>query len=320
MGMKTLRRNDKGDEVKVLQCLTGKIGTFGEFDKELENHIVSLQKTYHLTADGIVGPKTWEAIASHQPTLRQTSRGNEVRAVQFLVGATTDGIFGKDTRANVRAFQSANSLTADGIVGKKTWHTLLVGKNASAETQPATRPSTSAYNSPRPVHYKQYDSKWAKVVYTQNNTYNRNQTIRSSGCGITCGAMIGATWYDKNITPPDEAKIAVQKGYRTPNSGTSSSYFRDLAKRIGADKYITTGSAKTAHDALLNEDYEVLVVANVGPSIWTKGGHYILAYKLDANDNVYINDPASSASKRQKNTWKTLVSATKGWYIFMKKK
>ena len=64
------------------------------------------------------------------PTLRQGSRGNFVRYLQFLlkVGGysvgNVDGVFGPNTADAVRAFQQANGLDVDGIVGRRTWYKL----------------------------------------------------------------------------------------------------------------------------------------------------------------------------------------------------
>ncbi len=51
-------------------------------------------------------------------------RGDDVREVQRLIGATQDGIYGPATKSAVRAWQAARGLTADGIVGEKTWAAL----------------------------------------------------------------------------------------------------------------------------------------------------------------------------------------------------
>lgn len=64
------------------------------------------------------------------PTIRNGSRGNFVRILQYLLnyyGAnlSVDGVFGGGTLRAVQNFQRANNLTADGIVGRNTWIKLL---------------------------------------------------------------------------------------------------------------------------------------------------------------------------------------------------
>lgn len=49
------------------------------------------------------------------------SRGNEVVKIQKAVGVSADGVYGARTKEAVAVWQRAHGLTADGIVGYKTW-------------------------------------------------------------------------------------------------------------------------------------------------------------------------------------------------------
>jgi hypothetical protein len=64
--MKTLRLNDKGNEVKQLQeALNSKganLTVDGIFGRLTQNAVVDFQIENNLTIDGIVGPKTWGAL------------------------------------------------------------------------------------------------------------------------------------------------------------------------------------------------------------------------------------------------------------------
>jgi subtilisin family serine protease len=53
-------------------------------------------------------------------TLRQGSRGEDVKCMQRILGIKDDGVFGAQTKGAVMSFQRKNNLTADGIVGPKT--------------------------------------------------------------------------------------------------------------------------------------------------------------------------------------------------------
>lgn len=53
--------------------------------------------------------------------LRLGSKGDAVKLVQSVVGATPDGDFGSVTDRRVRDWQSRNGLLADGVVGPVTW-------------------------------------------------------------------------------------------------------------------------------------------------------------------------------------------------------
>lgn len=49
------------------------------------------------------------------------SRGGEVVKIQKAVGVSADGMYGARTKEAVAVWQMAHGLTADGIVGHKTW-------------------------------------------------------------------------------------------------------------------------------------------------------------------------------------------------------
>lgn len=53
-------------------------------------------------------------------TLNKGDKGEDVKAVQRVVGTKVDGDFGPKTEAAVKAWQKARGLVADGIVGPKT--------------------------------------------------------------------------------------------------------------------------------------------------------------------------------------------------------
>ncbi len=125
------------------------------------------------------------------------------------------------------------------------------------------------------VYYSQEDARWRNVPYTIRN--DPKQTIGTSACGPTCLAMVAATWRDKSITPPETAKWAVNKGYRTANSGTAWNYFEAAAKYYGLSCK-QTGSLDEAKRALSSG---ALVIASMGPGDFTGGGHYILLVKID---------------------------------------
>lgn len=53
--------------------------------------------------------------------LKLGSRGDSVKLVQAVVGATPDGYYGSVTERRVRDWQARNGLLADGVVGPVTW-------------------------------------------------------------------------------------------------------------------------------------------------------------------------------------------------------
>lgn len=278
------------------------------FDVELKKYTESFQKTAGLVVDGIVGPKTLAKLVSTLPNVRYKdySGNNYVRAVQALVGSTIDGKYGNNTRANVIAFQSASGLQQTGEISKNDWLALW---DLPYDRDNVT--TTTIVSTPKqPIDYKQYDSRWRYKSYT--STGNSSQTIGSSGCGPTAMADIVATWKDKKVTPVEMCSYAINKGYRTKNSGTAWDFFRSIAGYYGFSKFIQTKSMATARSALREG---ALVVASMAPGYWTKGGHFICLWKTD-DTYIYANDPASSVRKKQKIS--QFEKERKQFFIFYK--
>lgn len=63
-------------------------------------------------------------------TVRNGSRGSDVKVLQKALGISSDGIFGPKTESAVRSFQRKNGLTVDGVVGPQTWNALM-GRSSS---------------------------------------------------------------------------------------------------------------------------------------------------------------------------------------------
>ena len=104
------------------------------------------QEENGLTADGVAGTKTLNAVAAAVArkggtpasggnagtTLKLNSQGTKVSQLQTDLKqlgyyyADITGNFGERTEAAVKAFQKAKSLTADGIAGTKTLNAIAV--------------------------------------------------------------------------------------------------------------------------------------------------------------------------------------------------
>lgn len=69
-----------------------------------------------------------------------------VRAIQGLVGANPDGLFGQDTVERIAELQNNNGLTADGKVGEQTMRTMIAQLDARNEQNAAIRMIMDFYN------------------------------------------------------------------------------------------------------------------------------------------------------------------------------
>lgn len=140
MAEPTLERGSKGDDVKDLQEglieLDFKPGApDGVFGVLTESAVRSFQTWAKVSADGVVGPLTWEKFDDadkSDPTLRSGDERIAVRGLQrrlldagYGVGEIEiDGEFGPQTQTAVKAFQEAAGIDVDAIVGPQTWEAL----------------------------------------------------------------------------------------------------------------------------------------------------------------------------------------------------
>lgn len=70
-------------------------------------------------------PKTQTDSIPYTGILKEGSTGESVKKVQQKLKITADGIFGPVTENAVKKFQASNGLVVDGIVGKNTWGKLF---------------------------------------------------------------------------------------------------------------------------------------------------------------------------------------------------
>lgn len=140
-----LKLNSKGTDVRNLQQDLTTLGYYwaeitGNFGVRTETAVKRFQEENGLTADGVAGTKTLNAIAaavarkggtpasgsSAGTTLKLNSQGTKVSQLQTDLKqlgyyyAEITGNFGERTEAAVKAFQKAKGLTADGVAGTKT--------------------------------------------------------------------------------------------------------------------------------------------------------------------------------------------------------
>ena len=163
-----LRLGSSGESVRQIQVAINRLADAypqlwvipesGVFDERTRDAILTFQRMFGLSVDGLVGPLTWARLmteymdlqpggpsAPPAPTIppypgfliRQGSTGESVRLVQQAINRLVpfypgrlwriaeDGIFGPNTRDAVMSFQSIFGLSADGVVGPLTWERLM---------------------------------------------------------------------------------------------------------------------------------------------------------------------------------------------------
>lgn len=137
----TLKNGSSGAQVKAVQHLLNETGqdagkVDGSFGPMTTSAVKAFQSAKGLTADGVVGARTWTALlsAGKKTVLNSGSSGAAVsrlqRALTAALGTTVqiDGSFGPATEKAVRNYQSDRGLGVDGSVGNETWTALQAGK------------------------------------------------------------------------------------------------------------------------------------------------------------------------------------------------
>lgn len=160
-----VRIGDRGLNVTIVQFYLNQASQYvptvsevaldGVFGSGTRQQVINFQRYYNLTADGVVGPATWEkmyrlflsiedgvttppqtppasAVYPGTPLRIGSSGSNVTRIQQWLndigrVNGTipvlnTDGRYGPATQNAVMIFQSEYGLNADGVVGPLTWN------------------------------------------------------------------------------------------------------------------------------------------------------------------------------------------------------
>lgn len=159
----TLRRDSSGDAVSALQRRLSELGYYngpisGYYGEQTEAAVMEFQRSQGMTADGVVGSSTTEALRRAPSTggsrsgnqsggqsggLTIGASGDTVNQIQsrlttlgFYSGPIT-GYYGELTEEAVRRFQGANGLSVDGVVGPATLAAIQQtgqGQSSSAST------------------------------------------------------------------------------------------------------------------------------------------------------------------------------------------
>ena len=143
-----------GEDIKAVQNKLNSLGyncgtADGYYGNATKSAVISFQSAKGLTADGEVGPATWNALFSSSSTstgssytrlLKVTSPlmyGEDIKAVQNKLNSlghncgTADGYYGNATKSAVVSFQSAKGIDTDGVVGPTTWNALSSSSSGS---------------------------------------------------------------------------------------------------------------------------------------------------------------------------------------------
>ena len=123
----TLSQGQTGAAVTKLQQRLRQLGYFntnptGNFGRITKDAVIAFQRSYRITANGIVNRQTWNALMGSSPTPGRSSLSTQqVRELQVrlrqlgYLNTDATGNVGPMTREAVMAFQRNNGLSVDGI-------------------------------------------------------------------------------------------------------------------------------------------------------------------------------------------------------------
>jgi peptidoglycan hydrolase-like protein with peptidoglycan-binding domain len=151
----------QGRQVEMLQEALG-ISADGVYGPETEEAVRGFQSAHGLTVDGIVGPATIAALRGHSsahaassgvrrdavnftPSEGVEGSGNAVSRLQSALHLSTDGTFGPETEAAVKRLQARHGLSVDGVVGPATWSVLGISEEETL-TPPASARTASHHS------------------------------------------------------------------------------------------------------------------------------------------------------------------------------
>ena len=251
-----LRLGSSGDNVRNLQTDLTTLGYYygditGNFGSLTQQAVKKFQQSRGLTADGIAGTTTINAIASalkssgsssasgstSSTALREGDSGTAVRNLQtdlkslgYYYGDIT-GNFGSLTRQAVRKFQDANDLTVDGIAGTATLNKIASVIKGSGGTSASDTGSSSGTTVTTANSYGRI---------TKDNVYLRSSysTTSAAKASLSKGTLVrisktytsgGVKWY----------YISVTQGRYTYNGYVRS----DMMETITEKEYTSAGGS-----------------------------------------------------------------------------
>ncbi|MFA5990690.1 MAG: C39 family peptidase [Candidatus Doudnabacteria bacterium] len=139
-------------------------------------------------------------------------------------------------------------------------------------------------------HFSQCSGSWASTPYSASGQTCKESdgsasTIGTSGCGPTSLATALKNM-GVNVDPTTIANAVVKNNGRVCGSGTSGAVLQTIAQSYGA----TVTNFSTVSDALKAVKSGGVVIAAMGPGIFTSGGHFIVIYGTSSDGKYLIAD------------------------------
>lgn len=135
-------------------------------------------------------------------------------------------------------------------------------------------------------YYNQTEEPWAQVRFS-------GTTIRSSGCGPVCMAMVVSTLTGQTVTPAQVAEFTEERGLYVPGRGTSHSLPSMAAGHWGLSVRRVHKSRMEEVKYALQEGALAVVICKEYSITGSGSGHYIVLTGVTREGYFTIADPAS---------------------------
>lgn len=137
-------------------------------------------------------------------------------------------------------------------------------------------------------------------------------SIAACGCGPTSVAIVASTMKGQKIDPVETTKKVCSLGGCTSGGSYNGTLGQTLTQIYGIRTESTSDDQKVIQALGTNN---ALVIAHMGPGVFTSGGHYIVLTGVNNNGQVSVADPASRERTQQKwFNFNIIISQKRGPY------
>lgn len=196
------------------------------------------------------GPDIDPDSPSVRRVLRRGDKGDDVKAVQHLLGIVGDGMFGSMTESAVKGFQHGVGLKADGIVGPLTWAELDLLEQEPVDLNKQTNITATVFGGTADPNKSAYEDRWITddefglaLPYRFAGDRPQIDVInRSNGRSVICDIVDVGPWMTTDQYWAEKARPIAETCWRE-NSPLPSGPNKGKVPRNGAGIDLTPAAA-----------------------------------------------------------------------------
>jgi peptidoglycan hydrolase-like protein with peptidoglycan-binding domain len=313
----TLREGDRGADVRRLQNILVRLGFMtqaqmntgpGIFGSRTDTALKRFQRAANLTADGIFGRNTRQAMNDIISGIGRTTRArntNLTKGIQdrlvelgYMTRAQVNtgyGTFGPQTEAAVKRFQARNNIRQTGIVDEQTFRALFSSSARRSSGAGNTGGGTNFSVAANGRHYTvnqgilMTDDLRPRLQQLADAYFQRTGRNLHVTSGYRPPARQAAAMYDlivnrgesyvrnlyRNKTAVDQI-LTAYRANRGSRSGAVSAMTRVIENQVAGGTYISSHLRSRALDLSISTNLGVLrqLVGQMGGTVLDEGDHY----------------------------------------------